>query len=245
MLQSLKGYRLSRQDSMRDQVYALLRDLILTAEIKPGELINEKSIATQLGISRTPIREAVKRLSDEHLVDIVAQSATRASQLDLKSIEEAYLIRRALEMESAAQASQSMTQSHTDALARNIEQHTRAIENRQYAKAIDLDDAFHRYIASISELERLWRTIEVSKAQLDRCRHIMVPRVGQAEKTIEQHQIILRALNLCDSAKARDAMQAHLDYAYQSAIEMLKTSELHFPQAPKPGGRVKKSEDNI
>lgn len=240
MLQSLSGYRLNSQNSMRAQVYALLRNLILTAEIKPGELIDEKSIAAQLGISRTPIREAVKRLSDEHLVDVVAQSATRASQLNLKSIEEAYLIRRALEMESAAQASQSMTQSHADALAGIIEQHTRAIQNRQFAKAIDLDDEFHRYIAGISELERLWRTIEVSKAQLDRCRHIMLPRIGQAEKTIEQHRVILRALNSGDSSKARDAMQAHLDYAYKSAIEMLKSSELHFPEAPKPGGRARK-----
>lgn len=240
MIHSLSGYQLNRQDSMSDQVYALLHKLILTAEIKPGELINEKSIAAQLGISRTPIREAVKRLSEEHLVDVVAQSATRVSQLDLKSIEEAYLIRRALEMESAAQAARSMTQSHTDALAGIIEEHTRAIANREYVKAIDIDDAFHRYIAGISELTRLWRTIEISKAQLDRCRHLMVPRVGQAEKTIEQHRVILRALNTGDSSKARLAMQSHLDFAYQSAIKILQTSELKFPEAPKPGGRVRK-----
>ena len=240
MNHSLSEYRLNRQDSMSGQVYALLHKLILTAEIKPGELISEKLIAAQLGISRTPIREAVKRLSDEHLVDIVAQSATRVSQLDLKSIEEAYLIRRALEMESAAQASQSITQVHADALAAIIEEHLRAITNKEYVKAIEIDDAFHAYIAGITELNRLWRTIEISKAQLDRCRHIMVPRVGQAEKTIEQHRVILRALNSGDSTKAREAMQSHLDFAYESAIKILKNTELNFPEAPKPGGRVRK-----
>ena len=242
MIQSLSGHSLNRQSSMRDQVYALLRNLILTGDIRPGELIDEKSIAAQLGISRTPIREAVKRLSDEHLVDVVAQSATRASQLDLKSIEEAFLIRRALEMESAAQASQAMTQAHTDALANIINNHTHAIENKQFARAIDIDDEFHCYIARINELDRLWQTIEVSKAQLDRCRHIMLPRTGQAEKTIEQHRVILRALNSADAKGARDAMQAHLNFAYESAINQLNTSELQFPQAPKPGGRIKKNE---
>lgn len=240
MRQNLSGYSLNRTSSMRDQVYALLRNLILTGDISPGELIDEKSIATQLGISRTPIREAVKRLSDEHLVDVVAQSATRASSLDPKSIEEAYLIRRALEMESAAQASQAMTQLHTDALANIIKNHMLAIENKEFSKAIDIDDEFHCYIAKINNLKRLWQTVEVSKAQLDRCRHILLPRIGQAQKTIEQHRVILRALNSADTRKARDSMQDHLDFAYDSAINMLKTSELHFPEATKRGGRVKK-----
>lgn len=241
MAQSLNGYQLNRQSSMRDQVYALLRNLILTGVIRPGELIDEKSIATQLGISRTPIREAVKRLSDEHLVEIVAQSATRASQLELKSIEQSFLIRRALEMESAMQASQNMTQSHTDTLANIISNHTQAIENKRYSEAIEIDDEFHRYIAMINGLDRLWQTVEVSKAQLDRCRHIMLPRMGEAEKTIEQHRIILRALNSGDSHKAGSSMKAHLDYAHNSAVELLNTSELEFPKTPKPGGRNKKT----
>jgi DNA-binding GntR family transcriptional regulator len=226
---------------MRDQVYTLLRQLILAAEYKPGELIDEKSIAAQLGISRTPVREAVKRLSDEHLVDVIAQSATRVTQLEQKSIEEAYLIRRALEMESAAQASQRMTRAHVEALATIIEQHMRHIEKRQFTRAIDVDDEFHHYIARISNLERLWQTIEVSKAQLDRCRHLMLPRVGQASETILQHRMILRALNTGVSLKAQEAMKVHLDYAYQGAVEMLNTSELRFPEVPKPGGRVRKS----
>lgn len=245
MLQSLSGYRLQRNSSMRDQVYALLRKLILTGEISPGELIDEKYIAAQLDISRTPIREAVKRLSDEHLVDVVAQSATRASQLDLNSIKEAYLIRRALEMESAEQASQAMTQLHTDALSNIIKNHMSALENKQFAKAIDIDDEFHCYIAGINDLERLWKTIEVSKAQLDRCRHILSPHIGQGEKTIEQHRVILRALNSANTQNARRSMQAHLDFAYDSAIEMLKNSELHFPPAAKPGGRMKKNADTV
>ena len=84
--------------------------------VRPGEVIDEKAIAAQLDVSRTPVREAVKRLSDEHLVDVVAQSGTRASRMDRKAIDESFLIRRALEMESAAQAATNMNQEHADRL---------------------------------------------------------------------------------------------------------------------------------
>ena len=101
---------------MRDQIYPLVRRMILTGAIKPGEVIDEKEIAAQLEVSRTPVREAVKKLSDENLVEVVAQSGTRAARIDRKEIAEAFLIRRALESESAAQAATRMTQAHVDRL---------------------------------------------------------------------------------------------------------------------------------
>ena len=64
---------------MRDQIYPLVRRMILTGTIKPGEVIDEKDIAAQLKVSRTPVREAVKKLSDENLVEVIAQSPSRQS----------------------------------------------------------------------------------------------------------------------------------------------------------------------
>ena len=199
----------------------MVRHLLLTGAIKPGEAIDEKAIAAQLHVSRTPVREAVKRLADEHLVEVFAQSATRAARIDRKEIEESFLIRRALEMESAAQAAPRMTQDHADRLALILSAHARAVERRHYVDAIARDDEFHRYITEISDLPRLWGTIEISKAQLDRCRHMMLPRSGQAEATLEQHREIIRALNSRDPAKAAAAMKAHLDAAYLSTEAVL------------------------
>ena len=87
---------------------------MLTGAIQPGEVIDEKAIAAQLHVSRTPVHEAIKRLADEHLVEVIAQSATRAARMDRKEIEESFLIRRALEIESAVQAAPRMNQDHTD-----------------------------------------------------------------------------------------------------------------------------------
>jgi len=213
--------KLDRARPLREQIYPMVKTLILSGVIRPGEAIDEKEIAAQLQVSRTPVREAVKKLSDEHLVDVIAQSATRAARIDRKEIHQSFLIRRALEMESAAQAATRMNQDHADHLSDILTLHARALERRHYAEAIERDDQFHHTISAISDLPRLWNAIEVSKAQLDRCRHLMLPRAGQAEATLEQHREIIRALNSRDPEKARDAMRSHLEAAYRSTEAVL------------------------
>lgn len=217
----LSRTKLDRRRPMRDQIYPMIRDLILAGTIKPGDAIDEKAIAMQLNISRTPVREAVKKLSDEHLVDVVAQSGTRAARVDAREIEQAYLIRRALEIESAAHAAPHMNDSHAESLNDILSLHERAIEQHKYSKAISLDDTFHKQIAQIAELPRLWHMIEISKAHLDRCRHMMLPRAGEAAATLEQHRAIIRALNTRKSDLAREAMRSHLDTSYAGIAKMI------------------------
>jgi GntR family transcriptional regulator, rspAB operon transcriptional repressor len=214
--------KLDRRRPMRDQIYPLIRDLILTGVIKPGDAIDEKGIALQLNISRTPVREAVKKLSDEHLVDVIAQSGTRAARVDAREIEQAYLIRRSLEMEIAFQAATRMNESHAEALHDNLMLHERAIEQKKFVKALAVDDNFHRSIALIAELPRLWHMIEISKAHLDRCRHMLLPRAGEAANTLEQHRTIIRALNTKKPEAAREAMREHLDTSYQKIALLLQ-----------------------
>jgi len=218
----LSRAKLDRRRPMRDQIYPLIRDLIVTGAIKPGDAIDEKGIAEQLSISRTPVREAVKKLSDEHLVDVVAQSGTRAAKIDPKEIEQAYLIRLSLEMKSAAQAAPHMDDSHAEGLADILMLHERAIEQRKFVRAIAIDDSSHRYIANLAELPRLWHMVEISKAHLDRCRHMLLPLTGEAEATLEQHREIIRAMNTKDPDNARNAMRKHLESSYKSTVRMLE-----------------------
>ena len=226
MLVKMPTLKVDRKLPLRDQIYAMVRKLILAGTIGPGEAIDEKAIAAQLKVSRTPVREALKKLSDEHLVDIVAQSGTRACPIDSKEIEQAFLIRRALEAESATQAASRMTQAHADNLSEILRQHARAIEQKHYETAIGFDDKFHRYLTEMSDLPLLWRSIEVSKGQLDRCRHLMLPRAGEAEATLEQHRKIIRALNLNNPEAAREAMMAHLNAAFENTMRAMQAGEI-------------------
>lgn len=221
MVYRLNRAKLNRNRPLRDQIYVVLRDLIVTGVIEPGETIDEKDIAARLDISRTPVREAVKKLSDENLVDVIAQSGTRAAKIDRNELHQAFLIRRALEMESAAQAAAHMSAKHEQALAQLVESQTRATQKKKFSEALDADDQFHRYIAGISNLPRLWRAIEISKAHLDRCRHTLMPRTGEAETTLAEHRAIIAALASKNSEKARTTMAAHLDHSYSKAVAIM------------------------
>jgi len=217
----LPRLKLDRRIPLRDQIYPVLRDLILTGVIKPGEPIDEKHIAQLLRISRTPVREAVKKLSDQHLVDVIAQSGTKASMIDAGEIHQAYLIRRALEMESAAQAAPHFTAAHAAQLKRILRDHEAALSDNNSVRAISIDDNFHRTIAEIAGLPRLWTMIEISKAHLDRCRHIMLSRRGIAAAVLKQHNVIVEALATGSPDVARAAMREHLETSYSSIESML------------------------
>lgn len=223
---TLRGIRLDRSSPLRDQIYAVLRRLIVTGRVQPGEVIDEKAIAMQLGVSRTPVREAVKKLTDEHLVVVAAQSSTRASNIDPHDVEQAFIIRRALELESAGLASRRVSRADIDALSEILASHAQAMRRKDFGEAIAIDDRFHARIAEISGMPRLWHAIEISKAQLDRCRHLMVPRTGEAAATLSQHRAIIKALATKDPAKAQHAMAEHLEKNYANVRKMLETEGL-------------------
>jgi GntR family transcriptional regulator, rspAB operon transcriptional repressor len=217
--------QIDRARPLREQIYGMIRRLILTGQFAPGLVIDEKAIASNLGVSRTPVREAVKKLSDENLVDVKAQSATAIAPIDRKLIHESFLIRRALEVESIGIAAARMTKLHEEQLEELYFLHEHAIERRRYVDAIARDDAFHKYISEISDLPRLWQAIEISKAQLDRCRHLTVPRPGQAQATLVQHRLIIEALIQRDEARSRQTLSEHLEKAYQGIVSFLDVLE--------------------
>ncbi len=218
----LQSTRLNRDTPLSEQIYVLLRKLIVTGKIRPGQTFDEKAFALKLGTSRTPVREAIKKLTDENLVIVAAQSGTRAAKIDIKEVEQAFIIRRALEMESAACAARNIGKPDIAALREILAAHGLAIKRMNYAAAIAHDDQFHARIAEISKMPRLWRTIEISKAHLDRCRHMMLPRPGEAAATLEQHKTIIQALSSKDPDKARAAMAQHLEKAYANTRQVLE-----------------------
>jgi len=213
--------RIDRARSLREQIYGIVRRLILTCEFAPGSVIDEKAIALKLGVSRTPVREAVKKLSDENLVEVQAQAATVVAPIDRKLIHESFLIRRALEIESVGLAAARMDADHQERLEEIHLLHHRAIENKRYVDAISYDDEFHRYICEISDLPRLWHALDISKAHLDRCRHLTVPYPGQGQATLLQHRKIIDALAQKNEALSREMMSAHLNSAFQGILALL------------------------
>jgi GntR family transcriptional regulator, rspAB operon transcriptional repressor len=211
---------LNRAMPLRDQIYQKIRNLIVTGQLKPGESINEVAIAEALGVSRTPVREAVKRISDEGLINILAQTGTYVAPISRDDLEEAYVIRRALEMESARLAAAKFTDEAAEELEDNIAAHKVAILRGRFASAIHLDDVFHRTIAETSGYPRIWRAVDISKAQMDRGRYLAIPKPGYGDQTIDQHRAILDALRKRDAAGAAAAMERHLETSLRNTFEV-------------------------
>jgi DNA-binding GntR family transcriptional regulator len=219
---SLDEITLDRRLPLRDQIYDVIRQRIVMGELRPGQAINEIEIAHRLGVSRTPVREAVKRISDEGLIEVFAQNGTFVTQISRAALEEAHIIRSALELESVRRAAQHMRAEHEEALEDIIVRHELAIARRRFADAIHLDDRFHRYIAEINGLSKLWRVVDISKAEMDRGRYLAIPRPGHGDATIRQHRAVLEALRARKPAAAAAAMRSHLDISLQNILSVLE-----------------------
>jgi DNA-binding GntR family transcriptional regulator len=207
---------------LRDQIYHIIRSAIVTGRVKPGEPIDEVQIARQLGISRTPVREAVKKISDESLIHVRAQSGTYVAAISRRQVEEAYIIRTALELESVSRASSLITPAQVNDLEDIVQAHAKAFERAQFDEAIVRDDQFHRYIAEINGLSMLWRAVDISKAQMDRCRHLAAIRGPiYGSRTLAQHRAIIGALKNGDRPASSAAMREHLDASLSYALQLL------------------------
>ena len=211
---------LKRGAALSDQVYQIVRGLIVSGRMRPGETVIEAALAARLGVSRTPVREALKRISDEGLINVFAQNGTFVAPISRRALEEAYLIRTALETESASRAAGLLTATAAEAFADNIAAHELAIGRRRFAEAIGLDDAFHRKIAEVNDLHMLWRAVDISKAQMDRGRHLAIPQPGLGIVTINQHRLILEAMQAGDRSRAAHCMREHLDTSLQNTLEI-------------------------
>jgi GntR family transcriptional regulator, rspAB operon transcriptional repressor len=216
----LDNSTLNRSLPLRDQIYTQIRNMIIGGKLKPGDAINEVAIAEALGVSRTPVREAVKRISDEGLVKVLAQNGTFVAPISRADLEGAYFIRRALEMESARRAAEKLTPEGREVLEDNIASHRLAISRGRFTQAIQLDDIFHRTIAEICGFPVIWRAIDISKAQMDRGRYLAIPKAGYGEQTIKQHEAVLDALKRHDAEGAAQAMERHIETSFQNALEV-------------------------
>lgn len=224
-LSFLDGVVLSRQLPLSEQVYTLIRKAVVMGNLPPGAPINEPEIAGRLGISRTPVREAVKKVSDEGLIEVFAQHGTFVSNIRRSQVEEAYIIRIALEGESAERAAATISQRQLQDIEDIHQAHETAVRRARYDEAIARDDDLHRSIAEVNGLHMLWKVVDITKAQMDRCRLLSLPDPGAGLETIAQHRAIIDALAAGNPELARAAMLLHLATSLRNTLRYLDRAE--------------------
>ena len=190
-------------------IAAALRDDIVGLVLLPRTPLRDSVLCGRFGTSRTPVREALIRLGEEGLVDIVPQSGTFVSRIPVDAIPEAVLVRQALEgvtVEGAA-ARGGEAAAGLDAA---IDAQRRLAARGDTRGFHDADEAFHEAIALLAGHPNVWRLLRQVKVQIDRARRLTLPAPGRMDQVIAEHSTIRDAVAAGDAAGARAAMTAHL-----------------------------------
>jgi DNA-binding GntR family transcriptional regulator len=206
---------LDRAQPLSTQIYKLLREAIVTMAILPGDAIFERALSETLGISRTPVREALQQLAREELVTIAAQSGTFVAPVRREQFAESALLRRVLESASIRRAAECISDRELHLLHDIQEMHRRAVERGDSVESIRQDNRFHTTVGSAAQLPKALQLIELVRAPIDRVRYVTAREPEEGALTLAQHQQVIDALVRHDPDAAERALLAHLDDALQ------------------------------
>ncbi|WP_102224926.1 GntR family transcriptional regulator [Acidimangrovimonas sediminis] len=202
------------------QIHRFLRGEILTLDLAPKQRLSEADLSQQMGVSRTPVREALIRLAEEGLVDILPQRGSFVAPIRLTEVREAQFIRAALECSIAERAAATMSPGLARYLEELLDRQKRAIAAGDRTGFLALDEAFHQALCDHCDLPRAWKILQTVKGQLDRVRYLSLPDSQHLATLLAQHRKITEAIAGGDAAAARQSMQAHLEEVFGS-IELL------------------------
>jgi len=209
------------------QIYERLRRAITTLAMLPSEALSEKELSLQLGVSRTPVREALIRLADEGLIDILPQRGSFVAPIRLKDVEEAQFIRESLEVAVVKRLAGRCSPEFVSDLRSNLAQQESAVASDNRELFLELDEAFHRSFCEEAGLSKSWRVIQSVKLQMDRVRYLSLPDPGHLKTLLSQHRQIFDAIERGEADLASLAMSVHLQEVLRTAQKLsVQRSEL-------------------
>ena len=202
---------LDRRRNVADQIYAALRDAIVELRLLPRTLISENMICRQIGVSRTPVRNAIVRLVEEDLLDVFPQQGTYVAPIKMAKVRDGHFIRKALEIAILEKAASSWTSSASEEARAVLDEHEVLIGRGDIQAFFRVDVKFHQCFARAAGVEGVWRPIQHAKAHLDRLHCLAFPINDRMKAVALEHRAILDALEAGRLALARARLNAHLD----------------------------------
>jgi DNA-binding GntR family transcriptional regulator len=201
-----------KRPSAASQVHEALRQRILALALAPGQRLSEQDLATEFGLSRTPVHEAVQRLTDEGLVEVRPRSGTFVARIPVHELEEAMLVRTALELALLERCAAAMPPDGLARLDAVLDEQRRCAQADDQGGFHRADEGFHAALAELAGMPGVWRTIVQAKTQVDRFRRLTLPLQGRMQEVIAEHAAVVDALRTSNAAEATAAMRSHLDH---------------------------------
>lgn len=196
--------------TLSHRVYQSLKNAILMLQYQPGQILRKRDICAQLGISRSPVSEAIARLATDGLVDVVPQAGTFVARFSMAEIREGAFLREALELAAVERVAAQITDEQLRLLKRNMRIQQALVEDLDVQGFYQLDSEFHNLIMGFTGFPRLSTMAETSWLQVNRARQLILPNPNRVRDTLAEHQVIVAALEARDPGAARQASKAHL-----------------------------------
>ena len=207
---------------LRDVVFNTLRQAILTGDLKPGERLMEIHLADKLGVSRTPIREAIHKLELEGLVTIIPRRGAEVAQITEKSMKDVLEVRRALDALCVELACDRITDQGLDSLKAACDNFELSIKTKDVKKIAQADVALHDIIAQATNNQRLIQLINNLSEQMYRYRFEYIKDESGHENLVNEHRMIYESIMNGDREKAAAAARLHIDNQEQSIIRQIR-----------------------
>jgi DNA-binding GntR family transcriptional regulator len=198
------------QGSLGQRVYQSLQQAILTLAYRPAEIIRKPEICDRLGVSRSPVADAVARLAADGLVDVVPQAGTFVARLSMTHIREGAFIREAIEVAAAELVAPQITDDQLRELRRNLMLQEALVADGDHQGFMELDGQMHEMMLSFTGFPRLPQVSQTAWLNVHRARQLILPVQGRLAATLAEHRDILAAFEARDAAAARNTVQQHL-----------------------------------
>ena len=209
----LDGYK-----PLRDIVFETLREAIINQTLKPGERLMEIQLADEMGVSRTPVREAIRKLELEGLVVMVPRKGAYVAGISMKDIHEVYELRSALEALAASLAAVRITDEELEEMERQMVREAKETEENNLQGIVSIDTTFHDLLYQAAHNQRLVQFINILQEQLQRFRAATLSRPGRSKYALEEHKNIVEALANKDAKLAAKLATEHIENAENAMI---------------------------
>jgi DNA-binding GntR family transcriptional regulator len=203
-------------ENLREKAYRIIKQLIITCAFDPGSILNERELVESIGVSRTPIREALNRLEKENLVTIIPQRGAFVSAITVKVINDIYQLREIIEPCVTAMVTPVFP-------AEGLEKYRQAFEElgpEDYDRLAKLDNELHCLLIDLAGNDFLNQVMANMYAQNERIRFRSNRLPQRVQESVDEHLTIIEAILARDPLAAQEAMRVHLAKSRQAAFKI-------------------------
>ena len=223
MAEKLIPVKLENYKPLREIVFEHLREAIVKGVLAPGDRLMEVQLAEEMGVSRTPVREAIRKLELEGFVVMVPRRGAYVSDLSVKDVVETYEIRSALEALAAGLAADRITDDEVGELERILDQVGESLQKNDLLRSISLDEAFHDVLYRASHNDRLAQIINNLREHIQRFRRTSLSTPGRMGAVYEEHKKIAEAIAEHNAELAEQLAREHIANAEKALIDWIRT----------------------